>query len=206
MENKEWKYAIEALLFASDRPLLISEIEGVFSSELTGKEIEGFLAELRSEYDAEARGFRLFEIAGGCQLVTDNKFAPFLKKFFQDREKRRLSRASLETLSVIAYRQPVTRADIEFIRGVNVDGSIASLTEKKLIRVVGKKDAPGRPLLYGTTREFLERFGLSALKDLPPLSEFTEKDIAAEIGKFTPVTTETEIIREDEEGAQNESR
>ncbi len=139
--------------------------------------IRAYLAELKKEYEAQGRGFRLFEIAGGYQLVTDEKFSPYLKKFYQSREKRRRSQASLETLSVVAFRQPVTRADIEGVRGVNVDGALKSLLEKGLVKIAGRKEVPGRPILYGTTKEFLEHFGLNSVKELPPLSEFTLKDI-----------------------------
>ncbi|OGW90734.1 MAG: SMC-Scp complex subunit ScpB [Omnitrophica bacterium RIFCSPHIGHO2_02_FULL_63_14] len=185
--DQDVKYAIEALLFASERPLSPEQIREAFSAEggsasggeasVRASRIKASLDELKSEYETQNRGFRLCEIAGGWQLATDDRFAPYLKRFFQNREKRRLSQASLETLSVVAYRQPVTRADIEFIRGVNVDGALKTLLEKGLVRITGRKEVPGRPMLYGTTKEFLEHFGLASVKELPALSEFTLKDI-----------------------------
>jgi segregation and condensation protein B len=150
---------------------------GAFDPALKAGEVDMLLGELRGEYELQQRGFRLTEIAGGYQLVTDARFESQLKRFYQTRLKRRLSQATLETLSIIAYRQPVTRADIEFIRGVNVDGALRTLLEKDLVKIAGKKDVPGRPLLYGTTKTFLEHFGLNAVDELPPLSQFTEKDI-----------------------------
>ncbi len=177
MENNDLKYVIEALLFASERPLTPEEIKEAFEEKLSSEEIAESLKALKAEYENQGRGFRLFEMAGGYQLVTDSRFSSYLKRFYQEREKKRLSQASLETLSVIAYRQPVTRADIEFIRGVNVDGAIKTLLEKGLVKIIGRKEVPGRPMLYGTTKGFLDHFGLNSVKELPALSEYTLKDI-----------------------------
>ncbi len=178
MGNEEIKHAIEALLFASEKPLSPEQIQEAFEEDLGAQEIRRALEALKKEYIEGNRGFKLFEIAGGFQLVSDPRFASYLKRFYQAREKKRLSQASLETLSVIAYRQPATRADIEFIRGVNVDGAIKTLLEKGLIRIVGRKEVPGRPMLYGTTKEFLEHFGMNSIKELPALTEFKQEDIA----------------------------
>ena len=169
--------AIEALLFASERPLTPEEIKHAFDSEVSVSDIRSEIEVLRSEYDAQSRGFRMFEIAGGFQLASDIRFAETLKRFYQSREKKRISQAGLETLSVIAYRQPVTRADIEAIRGVSVDGAVKTLLEKGLIRISGRKDVPGRPILYSTTQEFLEHFGLKSIQELPTLSEYSLKDL-----------------------------
>lgn len=175
-EDKHFKNIIEALLFATDKPLSVDEIKQAFDDATSGQ-IEAAIQALGEEYAAQDRGFRLAELAGGYQLVTDTRYAEYLKKFFQAREKKKLSQASLESLSVIAYKQPVTRADIEFIRGVNVDGALKTLLEKNLVKIVGRKDVPGRPMLYGTTKEFLDHFGLKSLKELPALNEYTLKDI-----------------------------
>lgn len=177
MANDELKYVIEALLFASERPLTAEQIKEAFEENLKSEDIAAALLSLKAEYEEQQRGFRLFELAGGFQLVTDPRFAPYLKRFYQEREKKRLSQASLETLSVVAYRQPVTRADIEFIRGVNVDGALKTLLEKGLVKIIGRKEVPGRPMLYGTTKEFMDHFGLGSLKELPALSEYSLKDI-----------------------------
>lgn len=177
MDRLELKHAIEGLLFASEKPLDAEEINLAFERSLEVSEIRSLLQELKNEYETQGRGFHLCEIAEGYQLLTAPGLAPILRRFYQAREKRKLSQASLETLSVVAYRQPVTRAEIEFIRGVNVDGALKTLLEKGLVRITGRKDMPGRPMLYGTTSEFLEHFGLKSLEELPTLKEFTLKDV-----------------------------
>ena len=177
MSERELRAALEALLFASERPLTPEEMKSAFADEVSVSDIREQLEELRGQYDDEERGFRVYEIAGGFQLASDIRFAEILKRFYQSREKRKISQAGLETLSVIAYRQPVTRAEIEAIRGVNVDGAVRTLMEKGLIRIAGRKEVPGRPILYGTTRDFLEHFGLKSVQELPPLSEYSLKDL-----------------------------
>lgn len=175
--NDDPKAALEALLFASEKPLALGEIRQAFDADLSEADILSALNGLKQDYESQNRGFKLFEIAGGYQLVSDPRFADTLKKFYQSRIKKRLSRAALETLSVVAYRQPVTRADVEFIRGVNIDGALKSLLEKNLVKSAGRKDVPGRPMLYETTKEFLEHFGLKSLEDLSLLKAYTEKDL-----------------------------
>lgn len=206
MDRDELKFAIEALLFASERPLPVEEIKEAFEEDISAEEIRERIESLKAEYEAQGRGFRLCEIAHGFQVVTDSRFSSVLKRFYQAREKKKLSQASLETLSVIAYRQPVTRADIESVRGVNVDGALKTLLEKGLVRVAGRKDVPGRPILYGTTSEFLERFGLGSLKDLPPLSQYTEKDIESGLLPPHPVSEQEGEAVLTEEGAEGANR
>ena len=181
METDELKHAIEALLFASEKPLSIEQIKEAFEENLDAGDIRSRAVELKNEYAAQNRGFKLFEVAGGFQIATDPRFAGVLQRFYQAREKKKISQASLETLSIIAYRQPVTRADMEFIRGVNVDGALKTLLEKGLVKILGRKDVPGRPMLYGTTKEFLEHFGLASVEQLPALKEFSLKDIEAHL-------------------------
>lgn len=175
--RNEQRRAVEAMLFAAERPLKVDEIRSAFDPSLDARLVQELLGELKAEYASERRGFQLYEIAGGHQVVTDSRFEPELKRLYQSRVKKRLSQATLETLSIIAYRQPVTRADIEFVRGVNADAALNTLLERNLVKIAGRKDVPGRPMLYGTTQDFLEHFGLNSLADLPPLSQFTEKDI-----------------------------
>ncbi|MDD5738110.1 MAG: SMC-Scp complex subunit ScpB, partial [Candidatus Omnitrophica bacterium] len=141
------------------------------------KDIKAALAELQTEYETLGRSFKVYEVAGGYQMVTAPEFADYLKKFYRVKSKDKLTKPALETLAIVAYRQPITKADIEDIRGVNVDGVIKTLADRQLIKITGRKDAPGRPILYGTTKEFLDRFGLSSLNELPKLGEFTEADI-----------------------------
>lgn len=207
-ESNELRRTIEALLFASERPLSVDEMREAFSAPSTnladsssgGEDaspdgIRKALDELRADYESQNRGFRLSELAGGFQITTDPALAAPLRRFYQARLKKRLSQATLETLSVVAYRQPVTRADIEFIRGVNVDAALKTILERDLVKVVGRKEVPGRPMLYGTTKAFLDHFGLATLKDLPALPEYSLKDIEERLlppelrGDSTSLTT-----------------
>lgn len=176
MDRAEAKRIIEALLFTSEKPIAVDQIKEVLD-EIDSKDIRAIILELKSEYETLGRSFKIYEVAGGFQMVTEPAFAEYLKRFYKAKSKDKLTKPALETLAIIAYRQPITRADIEDIRGVNVDGVVKTLAERLLIRITGRKDAPGRPILYGTTKEFLERFGLNSLSELPKLSEFTEADI-----------------------------
>lgn len=178
MDRKQAKNIIEAMLFVSDKPLFIQEIKGVLE-EFDTRQIKDVIVELIKEYEETQRAFTIKEIAGGFQIVTDPMLAPWLKKLYKTSGADRLTGPSLETLAIIAYKQPVTKPEIEAIRGVNVDGVLKTLIEKNLVRIAGRKDTVGRPILYGTTQEFLQYFGLSSLEELPKLEEFhfTEKDI-----------------------------
>jgi segregation and condensation protein B len=167
------KTVIESLLFVCDKPLAIEQIRNVLDN-LSTVEIRKILEEMQVEYEKENRGVRLVEIAGGFQLVTPVNLAPFLKKLYKQRHIERVSGPALETLAIIAYKQPVTKSEIQMLRSVNVDGVVHSLLEKELIRVAGRKNSPGRPRVYGTTRQFLERFGLKSLEELPRIEEFSK--------------------------------
>jgi segregation and condensation protein B len=166
------KSVIEALLFASDKPLTIEQIRNVLDN-LEATEIRGILEALKNEYEQSNRGMRITEIAGGFQIITPSGYAPFLKKLFKGRHAERLSRAALETLAIIAYKQPLTKFEIESLRNVNADGVMKNLLDKYLIRISGRKKAPGRPYVYATTRQFLQYFGLKSLDELPKLEEFS---------------------------------
>ncbi|MDD5197100.1 MAG: SMC-Scp complex subunit ScpB [Candidatus Omnitrophota bacterium] len=166
------KSVIEALLLASEKPLPLEQIRVVLDN-LDLPEARRLIEELKLEYEEANRGIRIAEIAGGFQMITAAAFAPFLKKLFKDRNTEKLSKPALETLAIIAYKQPLTRLEIELLRNVNVDGVIKSLAGKNLIRIAGRKKAPGRPCVYGTTRQFLEHFGLKSLDDLPKIEEFS---------------------------------
>lgn len=163
---------IEALLFTSDKPLTIEQVKNVLDN-LDAQEIRAELFAMNQEYEADNRGIRITEIAGGFQMITAPQLAPFLKKLYKQRNVERLSKPALETLAIIAYKQPLTRSDIESLRNVNIDGVMKSLTDKDLIRVTGRKKAPGRPKVYGTTRQFLEHFGLKSLDELPKIENFS---------------------------------
>jgi segregation and condensation protein B len=185
------KNIIEAMLFVSEKPLFVNEIKGALE-EFDARQIKEVISELSAEYEQARRAYRIKEIAGGFQIVTDPMLSPWLKKLYKTSGADRLTGPSLETLAIIAYKEPITKAEIESVRGVNVDGVLKTLTEKNLIRITGRKETPGRPLLYATTMEFLQYFGLSSLRELPRLEEFdiTEKDIELpeHLKKQEPVT------------------
>ena len=159
----------EALVFASDRPLKASEIAR--SAHAPTKLVKEILSELEGEYGT--RGIHLGEIAGGWTFRTSTEYAPFVRDLSAQKPVR-LTRAQVETLAIVAYRQPVTRPEIDDVRGVDSGPVLRMLLERDLVRILGKKDEPGRPILYGTGHAFLELFGLKSLKDLPTLREFTD--------------------------------
>ena len=171
METSESKSILEALIFVSDKPIGIGQIKDVMGDNISEAVIRQFVSELNQEYQAANRSFIIQEVAGGVRMFTRPEFAPWLKTFYKSKMKERLSRPSLETLAIVAYKQPVTRPEIEAIRGVNVDGVITTLLERNLIRIAGRKDTVGRPLLHATTDEFLGHFGLSSLREMPKLPE-----------------------------------
>jgi segregation and condensation protein B len=160
------KQIVEALLFASDAPLTAADIARADES-LDEDMVEAAIQELRVEYDRTERAVQIFEIAGGYQLLTRPEYAPYLERFATVPQSGRLSGAALEVLAIIAYRQPIGRAEIEEIRGVGSSGVLRTLQDRGLIDVVGRSEALGRPLLYGTTARFLEHFGFRSLEDLP---------------------------------------
>ena len=173
MEDEQIKRIIEALLFTSDKPLSIAQIKEVLK-EADSSIIKAQIVRLDNEYKETGRSFNIAEVAGGYQISTDPQYAPWLKKLYAKSRAEKLSRPSLETLSIIAYRQPITRLEIENIRGVNVDGVLRTLLEKSLVRTKGRKPVAGRPFFYITTRQFLEFFGLQSLEELPNLGEFED--------------------------------
>jgi segregation and condensation protein B len=172
MEENNLKSVIEALIFVSGKPIGLEQIKKV-TSVTEAVSLRKIIEELRQEYESSGRGMRIVEVAGGFQMIAATNYAVFLKKLFKDRSPEKLSKPALESLAIIAYKQPLTRSEIESLRNVNVDGVMKSLLDKNLIRICGRKKIPGRPFVYGTTREFLEHFGLKSLEDLPKIEEFT---------------------------------
>ena len=170
--DKPLKLIIEALLFAADKPLTAREINGWLSEEIQPN-IGQALKELQAEYDAMARSFVLKEVAGGYQFRTSSGYSPYVLRMLKT-SPTRLSRPALETLAIIAYKQPILRQEIERLRGVDVGGILRTLLEKGLIRIMGRKSLPGRPLIYGTTKRFLEVFDLKDIKSLPKLKEIKD--------------------------------
>jgi len=169
------KKVIEALLFVSEKPVTTDEIKQVLDG-MEEEKIKEAINELREDYEKQERSFAVVELAGGYQIITKPEFAPWVSKLFK-RDELKLSNPSLETLAIIAYRQPLTRSEMEKIRGVNVEGVLKTLLDKGMVKIRGRKDAPGRPITYGTTEAFLKRFGLGGLEQLPKLRDFTEHDL-----------------------------
>ena len=157
---------VEALLFASDTPVEPERIQEVLDLESTAAARE-IVEGLRARLDAEARALQVMEVGGGFRLVTRPELAPWLVKLARSRTRSRLSRPALETLAIIGYRQPVSRPEVDAVRGVNSEAVLDNLLERRMIRIAGRKESPGRPFLYETTREFLVAFGLRDLGDLP---------------------------------------
>ena len=167
-EDQHYKSAIEALLFVSDKPVVLDQFKQVFP-QLTPSAIEDLLRRLQDEYVTRDAGMVVVEIAGGWQMLSNSHAAVYIREFYKTRTKEKLSRPALECLAIVAYKQPVGRGEVEAIRGVNSDGTIAHLLNKGLVRIVGRREVPGRPFLYGTTKEFLEYFGLKSLEDIPKI-------------------------------------
>ena len=170
LEPAQAKRVIEALLFAASKPLTPQEIRKVIKT-MTPKELEKMIFELKEEYVREARSFEIAEVAGGYEIATRKEFAPWILKIELQKKAKQVTLSALETLAIMAYKLPITRAEIEELRGVDVSGVMTTLMERCLIKIVGKKEVPGRPFLYGTTEKFLEHFGLKSLEELPPIAE-----------------------------------
>jgi len=192
--SKSLKMIIEALLFSSDKPLTVKEIHEVLP-DAEKSEIKNSIRILTHDYDALERSFVLKEIAGGYQFRSRPEYGSYILRMFQ-KTPNRLSRATIETLAIIAYKQPILRSEIERLRGVDVGGILKTLMEKGLIKIMGRKELPGRPLVYGTTKRFLEVFDLKDLNSLPKLKEI--KDFAAD--QYEPTIVNREISREEENG------
>ena len=172
-QREHWRRLLEALLFVAWEPLPVKRLAEVVG--LDSKLVQDLLLELQQAYAGS--GFHLQEIAGGWQFLTKSEWAPYIEKLYKPRAQQ-LSRAALETLAIIAYQQPVTRLEIDNIRQVKSDAMLTKLLEKSLIKEVGRLEAPGRPILYGTTQEFLAAFGLVSLKDLPPLADMASEALS----------------------------
>ncbi len=171
--ERELRAILESLLFVSTEPLSMARLVAVLG-DVPKSEIMRAMRSLGQEFDQAGRGLKLAEIAGGYRLVTRQEYAPWIKRLDKAKSAAKLSRSALESLAIIAYKQPLVRSEIEEIRGVETSGVLRTLLERKLVRIVGRKEVPGRPIMYGTTKFFLEHFGLSDLSQLPPLREFKE--------------------------------
>lgn len=190
MEDNEAKSIIEAALFIAGESMTIDSLKKLL--ELDKVNTERLIRELVNEYSIRNTGLLVVEVAEGFQMVTSPACAPWIRKLLSTSVPKKLSPSSLETIAIVAYKQPIIKAEIEAIRGVNSDGVVKTLLDRRLIKIIGRKEAPGRPLMYGTTPEFLQYFGLKDLSELPTLREFSEMD--------TPEPPET--LPEDEEMKQ----
>ncbi len=175
MEDREAKSVIEAILFMSGEPVSLDSLRKVI--EVDKYNTERLVRELINDYSLKNSGLLLLELAGGFQLVTNPACAPWVKKLLSTSVPKKLTQSSLETLAIIAYKQPIIKAEIEAIRGVNSDGVVKTLLDRRLVKMLGRKEVPGRPLMYGTTNEFLHYFGLKDLTELPTLKEFQEIEV-----------------------------
>jgi len=175
--SSELKAIVEAIIFASEEEITPKQIKDIVDSSglrISLSEIEETISELNQEYRSEDRAFEIMSISGGYSFATKKDFSRFVGKLYEEKQKKKLSQSAIETLSIIAYKQPITRNEIEFVRGVNVDYIVNSLLERDLITIHGRADSPGRPILYGTTKTFLKVLGLNSLEDLPKLKEINE--------------------------------
>ncbi len=173
MDHNRVKRSIEAIIFASDRPVEAKSLKG-FYKNIDSKEIDKLLDELVEEWKSLNKGFTLEKVSGGYQFRTRVEYANDVINFNKNIKKFRLSKAALEVLAIIAYKQPITRVEIDHLRGVDSSGVLNALLEKRLIYIKGRRDIPGKPFEYGTTDLFLETFGINSLKDLPSLKEIEE--------------------------------
>ena len=205
MEIKDIKKIIEALLFVSDKPLLTREIKAVIKDDLSEDvKVENILKEMQQEYIQLDRAFELKFVANGWTFSTKPQYSSWIKKLLKEKTILKLSPSAMEVLAIIAYKQPITRAEIDVIRGVDCGGVIDTLTDRKFIKIVGRKETLGKPLLYGTTQEFLRHFGLSHLSELPVID--TVKDVLSnqeEKAQELPFDNQEEQIKQEQSLAQN---
>lgn len=173
--SREKRSLLEALLFLSNEPLQYSSVKRII--DLREEEFKEIMNGLVAEYNNRDGGILIAEIAKGYQMITNPKHASLIRMFKGVQASTKLSMAALETLAIIAYKQPIIKAEIERVRGVNSDGVLKSLLDKRLIKIIGKKDAPGRPLFYGTTQKFLQYFGLKDLTELPTLKDLSREEV-----------------------------
>ena len=176
LETEDLKKIIETLLFITDRPIKPTRIADVVEAA-DARRVREIIQELQAEYVRDGRAVQIVEIGGGFQMATKPEYGRWVRRLYNEKMTTKLSNAALETLAIIAYKQPITRAEMESIRGVDVAGPLERLLERSLVRVVGKKDTIGRPMVYGTTDEFLRLFGLNKISELPALQVFAAKQL-----------------------------
>lgn len=209
IEFKEIKRIVEALIFASDSPITENRVKNIVE-ELSISQIQKIVEELNAEYEERQNAFQITRIGGGYQFITRPQFSKYIKKYYKGRSRSRLSRAGLEALAIIAFKQPISRPEIDAIRGVNSDGVVRTLLERNLIYISGRSENIGRPLLYNTSSEFLQYFGINdvselpkpkeiedllggAQEELPFVSEELDEKIAEKISTFDEVEVSAEV-------------
>ena len=205
LQTDEAKQIVENLLFITDRPLKPSRIAEVVET-VNAKRVLEIIQELAKEYEGTGRSIRILEIGGGYQMCTKPEYGRWVRRLYNEKMTTRLSNAALETLAIIAYKQPVTRAEMEMIRGVDVAAPLDRLLERGLVRVLGKRDTIGRPMVYGTTDEFLRLFGLNKISELPDLQVFAAKQLQEKqedlpLDEKLPPIGEAAILALEEENA-----
>jgi len=201
IDARELKAILEAILFVSPEPVPIARLMSIVGTA-SKVDIVQALGILTHDLDQDGRGIQLVQVAGGYRLVTKQEYGPWLKRMDKAKAAQKLSRSALESLAIIAYKQPLVRAEIEEIRGVETSGVLRTLCERKLVRIVGRKDVPGRPIMYGTTKFFLEHFGLQDLSQLPPLREF--KELGESEQSLLPIDDESSEAVENAENRSSE--
>ncbi|MCG2725396.1 MAG: SMC-Scp complex subunit ScpB [Elusimicrobia bacterium] len=205
MEELEIKKVVETLLFIADQPIPVERIAQICN--LKENKIQKALEALQEDYGA--RTFQIMNVAGGYQMATRQEYSLWIRRLYHDRMTVRLSTAALETLSIIAYKQPITRAEVESIRGVEVIGPLETLLERRLITTVGRKETVGRPLLYGTTKEFLRQFGLNSLDNLPDINTLIDQESSAFVRQAIAASRAPAVAKEaiaDTPAAENENQ
>ena len=207
MEREELKSVVENVLLAADQPINASELSKIFLDGTDKDQLQSILDELREEYSS--RNLQIMEVADGYQLCTRHEYNDWIRKYLKLDRSSRLSQPSLDTLSIIAYKQPLTRQEVDDIRGVDSSGVLKTLLEKKVIGPAGRKKVPGRPIMYRTTQKFLEYFGLKDLSDLPTLEDLREEvegedpPLQTQI-EFSNSEADTPPVTEDEEVSTND--
>lgn len=177
MRREDIKHIIEAVMFAYGEPISIKELNYIVNEELSEKEIEIMLNTLIEEYSSDNRGIQIIKLENKYQMCTNKNYADYIKKVLEPKKKKTLSQATLETLTIIAYKQPITKVEIEDIRGVKCDKVLQTLLENELIREAGRLNKIGKPIIYKTTNEFLKLLSIEKLEDLPPIESYTESEI-----------------------------
>ena len=203
IDARELKAILEAILFVSPEPVPVARLMSILGT-VSRAEVVQALEILTHDLDQDGRGIQIVQVAGGYRLVTKQEYGPWLKRMDKSKTAQKLSRSALESLAIIAYKQPLVRSEIEEIRGVETSGVLRTLCERKLVRIVGRKDVPGRPIMYGTTKFFLEHFGLQDLTQLPPLREF--KELGESEQALLPIEEESLVAVETSGSSYSEAR